>query len=490
MSRTLSIGATLLLALAAAEPSFSDPSTTPSQVPSDNGVVKSGDVIIWKVNKPITLQPATQSSAAKQPVLTTPTAGDTAAAALAVKASADKLAKAATPPTAGATADDVAKSKAANAAAAAAATAVLQANSDAFVAGASKDSSATGTRAALATVVRDADQSNTLAKDAIAADAQARTDEQAAADAAKRAAQPGASQSDRDAAQKASDKANQSRQTANEKSATAHAYLAAAADALVTFDTTTPITPTSSTTATRADDQVCFPANSLFEVTNVVAATNTANKPQDATTVASNTQLVAGSFSSQRQWLHWFHFHTLPNTPPPGADTPPGNAPPSACGSDVKRASYDTPYEFTSEQLSKQDFYRLGFTWGALVIPYKFYLTDRSIKSNTSTVAYAGYEGWLPGLSLSTVLAIGPGLTTSSTTTPNTPATGNTTPSGTTTKSSTFVTYTVAIGFIAAFGDSKNFKVGFMFGRDYQGKDSGFQYENKNWLALSVGVGI
>ncbi len=119
----------------------------------------------------------------------------------------------------------------------------------------------------------------------------------------------------------------------------------------------------------------------------------------------------------------------------------------------------------------------MGFTWGAMVIPYKFYFTDKSFKSNASTVAFAGYEGYFPGISLAGVVALGPGLNSSSQNS-SSQSGSNTggasgTPTPTTQSSGTFVTYTAAVGFIVTLGGS--FKAGLLVGRDWQGSGSGFK---------------
>jgi hypothetical protein len=195
---------------------------------------------------------------------------------------------------------------------------------------------------------------------------------------------------------------------------------------------------------------------------------------------------VSSYFSSTAGFwnLHWFHPNSLPTRINASKDGK-SSEDQSVCGKDFPWPAYDKTYDFTADQLSGQDFVRGGFTWGVLVIPYKFYFTDRSIKSNSSTVAFVGYEGWFPGLSLSAVTALGPGLASTSSS-----AASSTPPAPAANKSSTLVTYTGAIGFIAAFGDSKTVKAGLLFGRDYQGKGSGFQYENKTWMALSIGAGF
>ena len=224
----------------------------------------------------------------------------------------------------------------------------------------------------------------------------------------------------------------------------------------------------------------CFPVRARFNVTSVIAATKGAPTTASAAT-PSNTQIVSGHFeaSTKNSLLHPFHRNVLP--PKDGGVAP--------CGAGVPNAESDKTYDFTADQLSKHDFYRQGFTWGGLVIPYKFYFKDKSIKSNSSIVGFAGYEGWFPGVSLSAVLAAGAGTTPStSTSTTATSTTARLTP--TIPSTATLVTYTVATGLIMAFGDSKTVKAGLMFGRDYQGNASAFPYENKWWMALSIGAGF
>jgi hypothetical protein len=110
-----------------------------------------------------------------------------------------------------------------------------------------------------------------------------------------------------------------------------------------------------------------------------------------------------------------------------------------------------------------------------MVIPYKYYFNDHSIQGNPTTLLYAGYEGYFPGVSIAGVGAAGLGSAPSS----------QSTPTGTT-SGSTNLTYSVALGFIATLGGS--IKAGVVFGRDYQSNAAAFKYENKTWVALSVGT--
>lgn len=248
-------------------------------------------------------------------------------------------------------------------------------------------------------------------------------------------------------------------------------------------------TPSPSNAGTAADtaQTVCFPVNGRFDVTSVVAATKSNSAGSSTGATASNTQIVSGHFSSDTalSWFHWRHFHALPGIAPPkpGAPAPQTTSAASACGA-APLAAYDVTYNFTADRLNEQDFYRQGFTWGGLVIPYKYYFSDHSIKSNSSVVGFVGYEGWFPGVSLSGVVALGPG------TAPTTSSPGAGSTSNAASSSITAVTYTAALGVIASFGASQTLKAGLMIGRDYQSNPANFPYENKTWMALSIGAGF
>jgi len=222
----------------------------------------------------------------------------------------------------------------------------------------------------------------------------------------------------------------------------------------------------------------CAPSKSRFEVQSITAAksaTPTANAkgktPSATGATPADTQIVVGTFPVRRG----LHRKSVPDksTATKCFDSP---AQPVVMG---------TPYEFTSDKLDKVSTQRMGFTWGAMVIPYKFYFSDKSFKSNPSTVAFAGYEGYFPGVSIAGVAAVGPGLTS----VPQSSSSGSsstTSGSNSTTNTISAVTYTAAAGFIVTFGGS--IKGGVLFGRDWQGSGSGFKYENKTWMALSIGT--
>jgi len=231
----------------------------------------------------------------------------------------------------------------------------------------------------------------------------------------------------------------------------------------------------------------------------VVAANKTAITDAAASGKAQtfDTQKVIGSFTSD---VKIFHRQALPYSPSGKGSSVFGKLKNSASKKVDKAAfatdpgcngshdpktlvDYDIPYEFTADSFQKVRSQRMGFTWGGLVVPYKFYLNDHSFHSNASAVGYVGYEGYFPGVNLAGIVALGPGTTS---TTQTTPAANQNTQS--TTKTTTAVTYTAATGIVATFGGALKF--GLLVGWDWQGKGTGFAYEGKTWLALSIGAGF
>jgi hypothetical protein len=222
-----------------------------------------------------------------------------------------------------------------------------------------------------------------------------------------------------------------------------------------------------------AATKFCAPAGSRFVVQSITPASTVAggSTPQPA-----DTAIVVGYFPAPGWvWETGLHF----------ANKIPANDPSTHKGCNgAQWIGLNTPYQFSADDLKNVGSQRLGFTWGAMIIPYKYYFTDHSIQGNPSTVAYVGYEGWFPGVSLAAVGAAGLGVAPTGSN-GSTSATGSTS-SSSSTNTSTSATYTVALGLIATFGSS--IKAGVVVGRDYQSNAANFKYENKTWLALSVGT--
>jgi hypothetical protein len=491
---SVAVAAAQLLSAAVYGATPSSPSTTQSAVPTAAGdTVKNGDIIIWQVNKAITLnQPASSSTpapaatAAPAAAAKSPTLADTAAAASAIESAIQKQLGSGGPPPATASKQTIAQYDANSGALTLAQGQVSKADVQLVAGDITTPSSNAGKVQAAMTYLTTA-EAGLPAKDVAADAANAKQAvDSAAADAAKQAAaKPGANAAAKAAAATAATTAQTSAAAAQKAELDrdiAEAYIAAATTALSDLQTaSTGTAKTADATSTAA--KYCFPNNSRFNVTDVTAASASANSGSAGQTstaaVPSTTQLVSGNFSNSKfgDIVHYIHSPALP-LGTTGSPTP--------CGSEATQpVKYGETYTFTADQLAKNDYYRQGFTWGGLVVPFKFYFKDKSIKSNSSVVGFVGYEGWFSGVSIASVAAVGLGLAPgSSTSTTSTTTTTSTTSAST----STAATYTAAVGFIATFGGVV--KAGVMFGRDYQGNAAAFPYENKTWMALSIGAGF
>ncbi|HTY48743.1 MAG TPA: hypothetical protein VMB48_03515 [Steroidobacteraceae bacterium] len=259
---------------------------------------------------------------------------------------------------------------------------------------------------------------------------------------------------------------------------------------------------------------LCAPAKERFEVQTITAATTTpalsnagaasSTPAHTALATPADTALVTGYFPSGFRLFH--HRNVDPYKSRGGKST---NADKGTNGSPTVTTGdpdphpaclkeqwihLDTLYQFSERDFGNVGSQRQGFTWGPLIIPYKFYFSDHSLKANSSTVMYVGYEGWFPGVSVALVGAAGLGISqdsssssssTGGTTTGGTEGTTTTTPAS----SVTNATGTLAVGVISSFGGGA-IKAGLLFGRDYQSNATTFKYENKTWMAISVGTSL
>ncbi|HWZ63632.1 MAG TPA: hypothetical protein VNX02_11460 [Steroidobacteraceae bacterium] len=204
------------------------------------------------------------------------------------------------------------------------------------------------------------------------------------------------------------------------------------------------------------------------------------------TQVTSDTSLyvyvptaeAAANYTLLHWWRTWFPPLKIPATE--------SNCTSSNEASKTPVVAAGTEYTVSAQDLQKYGSVRAGFTWGAMVIPYKFETSDHSFQAVPTAAGYVGYEGWWPGVSLAHVLALGGGASSSTQNAPSgspPPASG-----GSNSSSGTHATYTIALGEMATLGGS--FKAGVLVGRDYQGANTGFKYEGKTWVAVSVGAGF
>lgn len=225
----------------------------------------------------------------------------------------------------------------------------------------------------------------------------------------------------------------------------------------------------------------CAPQGYRFVVVSITQASTSNAGTQDSPKPADTT-IVQGYFPSGGPgWRNGLHFENKAHSDT-DTDKATGH---TGCESTQGWVKLDATYQFTPTNFAKTSSQRVGFTWGGMIIPYKYYFTDHSIQGSPSTVAYVGYQGWFPGISLAAVGAAGLGVAQTSSSGTNsgsaqTPATSSSN------STSTSATYTWAVGLVATFG--KSIKAGVMTGRDYQTSASGFKYENKQWIALSVGT--
>lgn len=132
--------------------------------------------------------------------------------------------------------------------------------------------------------------------------------------------------------------------------------------------------------------------------------------------------------------------------------------------------SPDTTYSFTTSELDGYSTERFGLTYGVVVVPNKVIIANRAFISSSSVLPYVGYEAWGPSAAGALVFAAGVGTTPSSVQ-----------PTG------TKATFSVATGLVGSIAGV--FKVGVLVGVDTQGKNSGFQYQGKPWVGISLGAG-
>jgi hypothetical protein len=459
--------------------------STQSSVSAAGDSVKQGDTIVWLSDKSIQLvESDAKSTAGVVSTASTDSAAVAQAIQVAASAAVNSAAAPATVPNAPVTAVAALK---------AAVFALTTADANAKTAGVSVGTIYPISNTTVALAAKDlqsAEQDSLTAANSASSAVTA----QAAAESAVAAAKPGSS-----VAQKNASAAPVEAAKSLDQAAAFKAYFAVVTSA---YELIVSASVKTSSVAIQKASTVCFPARSRFYVTSIAPATkntqggaaggstsgattgtvqNASSAPSTVTT--SNTQLVEGLFTTSADLLHPLH----KNATNAGLVQPGIQSEGAVCGTEAPvKPQLDKTYSFTTDELNKGDFRRFGFTWGGMVIPFKYYFSDKSIKTNSSVVGFAGWEGWFPGVSLATVAALGGGA--ASTTSPGSSSTNGSAPNTTTTSPVTAVTYTMAVGVVATFGGKV--KAGLMVGRDYQGNASQFQYENKTWLAASIGAGF
>ncbi len=119
-----------------------------------------------------------------------------------------------------------------------------------------------------------------------------------------------------------------------------------------------------------------------------------------------------------------------------------------------------------------------GFTFGILAVPFKFYFSDHSLGGAGTVGGYLGYQFSSVGVDISAVGAAGVGVVPISTIVNGETSTKNA-PS-----------LSAGLGLILNLTKNGGFQAGLFVGADWAGTSSGFPYEGKPWLALSLGTSL
>lgn len=134
---------------------------------------------------------------------------------------------------------------------------------------------------------------------------------------------------------------------------------------------------------------------------------------------------------------------------------------------------------------------RYGFTYGALVVPFKFELTgQKEFKGSASLAPYMGYRLGFESsgieLAFPVVFAGISNVSATKTTTTTTAATATTPASSTdSTSTSDLAAFSYGAGVIGIL--KQTFQFGAVVGFDHVGSGQGYQYNDKPWLAVEVG---
>lgn len=152
------------------------------------------------------------------------------------------------------------------------------------------------------------------------------------------------------------------------------------------------------------------------------------------------------------------------------------------CDDAAKRVKQGIAYRIAKSKLVENtDFRRTGFTFGGLIVPFKFRTGDKEIVSSATVAPYVGWRtGWFStwGLTFTPLMSAGLALVPVAD-----PSTG---------RSETRSAFSFSLGMV--MGSSKNdaFQSGVLIGRDFLGRsdaelDPG---SKKVWLSFYVGYAL
>jgi hypothetical protein len=136
-------------------------------------------------------------------------------------------------------------------------------------------------------------------------------------------------------------------------------------------------------------------------------------------------------------------------------------------------------YEVDITELSGYGRHQFGWTYGALIVPYKFHTSDKSFASNATVAGFAGYNLGYNAIQFTPVLSAGIStVSVSSTNDKNETVTDN--------KASA----SAAVGVVFTFTRTGRFQAGILTGWDWAGENSGYNYNGKPWIAISFGLDL
>jgi len=147
----------------------------------------------------------------------------------------------------------------------------------------------------------------------------------------------------------------------------------------------------------------------------------------------------------------------------------------TATNSTVPVNSHDL-YTMDKAAIEKMDYYRHGWAFGVLLVPYKYQLSDKSFGSALSVGPYVGYRQDARGSSVTYVVSAG--------LVNNIPvelANG----SGTVNRSG----FSFATGVIFSIDKGTGMQIGLLVGQDRLGSNSAapYAYEGKTWGSVAIG---
>ncbi len=149
---------------------------------------------------------------------------------------------------------------------------------------------------------------------------------------------------------------------------------------------------------------------------------------------------------------------------------------------DVPSASTSGPvdshglYTMDKAALEKMDYYRHGWAFGLLTVPYKYQLHDKSFGSALTIGPYVGYRFADQASSTTWVLTAG---IVNNIPVPLANNTGTVNRSG----------FTLAVGWIFSINKGTGLEAGVLFGQDRLGSNAAapYQYEGKTWASVAIG---